>query len=190
MKKIIFVIITSFVLSGCNRLDQHQPFTDGTLILPPGDVVSQTITASRNNLNTVSICLRNPNHVEIPLTFTLIENNQAIRTLDFNSANIDKDDCTKLKFLPVDNSQGHSYIARIESAKRETESAISPPILVEKNGSTLHYKTFYYQSMNEVVNESVIQFYNRVFLDPWFMIVWVGLIIFTIFKIVRSKSEF
>ncbi len=190
MKKIILVVIASFLLSGCNRQDQHQPFTNSALVLTSGGFVSQSITARANNLNIVSICLRNPNHVTMPLTFKLIENDQVIRTLDFSSANIDKDDCTKLKFVPVDNSENRTYIAKIESLTTESDSTILPSIVVEKNDSVLHYKTFYYQSTREVIIESITQFYNRLPLDPWFLIFWLGLIIFTVFKITRRKSEF
>lgn len=190
MKKIALIIFASIFLSGCNRMDQHQPFTDGVSVLSPGGSIIQEIESSYDNLNTISICLRNPSHVTMPLTFKLTENNQVIRTLDFSSANIDNADCTKFKFVPVEGSAGRSYLAVIESILASTDQPLTTSITVEKSGTQLHYKTFYYQTLSQVISESVSQFYSRLFLDPWFLICWLGIVILIVFKLIRSKSEF
>jgi hypothetical protein len=190
MKKILLIIVAGFFLSGCNRLDQHQPLTSQIIKFSEGESISEKIKATRNNLNTVSICIRNPQRELIPLTFTLTESTTQLRTLTFSSGNIENEDCTKFKFDPITDSQGKVYTTTIKSLPPSKDKLIPTVLTVEKHEDITHYKTFYYQSTSEVIRESLTQFYYRLFLDPWFMIFWAGLAIFIIVKIVRSKSEF
>ena len=188
MKKIILISLCAFFLSGCNRLDQHQPLTSEVVKFNEGESISQEINSTRNNLNTVSICVRNPQRELISLTFTLSEGGIAKRTINFSSGNIDNEDCTKFKFDPINDSQDKVYLATISSLPPDKNKLIPTVLTIEKHEGILHYKTFYYQSMNEVITESFTQFYNRLFLDPLFMIFWVGIVIFIIVKITRGKK--
>jgi hypothetical protein len=190
MKKIILVIMSAFFLSGCNRMDQHQPLTSTVAKFSEGETITQSIYSSRPNLNTVSICLRNVKRELIPMTFTLSQGGSIVRTMEFSSGNIDEEDCTKFKFAPIADSQDQTYLTTITSPTALADKLVPTVLQVELHDGVWHYKTFYYQSMSEVVRESVTQFADRLFSDPWFMLFWIGLIGFVTLKIIRSKSEF
>jgi hypothetical protein len=190
MKKLLFIIIASFFLSGCNRLDQHQPLTSQVVKFSEGESISEQIKSTRNNLNTVSMCIRNPQRELIPLTFTLTEGTIVLRTLTFSSGNIETVDCTKFKFDPIVDSRGKIYTATIISIPPSKDKLIPTVLTVEKHEGITHYKTFYYQSTSDVIKESVTQFSNRLSQDLPFMIVWIGILAYVVVKIVRSKRAF
>jgi hypothetical protein len=188
MKKIILVCLSTFILTGCNRLDIHQPRTSTVTQIQQGQSITQSFQSSRNNLNSVNICLRNPNRILIPLTFVLMQGEEVIRTLDFSSGNIDVEDCTRFKFVPVENSAGKTYIAVIKTYP-PAEGVLSPPtISVEKYDTDLHYKTFFYQPLKEVVQESLGQFYKRLFQDKFFILLWGGAVIYLIVRLLKKSS--
>lgn len=188
MKKILLVIAASFVLSGCNRLDEHQPLTSEIVKFSEGESISLPINPSRNNLNTVSVCLRNPQRELIPLTFAISEGQSILRTFDFSSGNIDNEDCTKFKFEPLSDSGGKSYKVTINSLPASKDKLVPTVLTVEKHEGVIHYKTFYYQPLGEVVSESLSLFVSRLGADPIFMIFWLIITTFLIIKLIKSRQ--
>ncbi len=187
MKQIILICLSAFLLAGCNRLDLHQPRTATVSPIQQGQSVSQTFVASRNNLNSVNICLRNPNRILIPVTFLLMQDDVVVRTLDFSSGNIDAEDCARFKFAPVENSGGKTYIATIKTYS--VADVISPPaIAVERYDADLHYKTFFYQPLREVVQESLSQFSARLFGDKIFISLWGGAVLYLLIRLLKKSS--
>lgn len=177
MKKMLFVMLSALFLGGCNRIDIHQPQTSTVTKLMEGDSVSQSFVAGRDNLNIVSICLRNFERALIPLNFSLLENNLQIRSIDFSSGNIDNEDCTRFQFSPVLGSAHHSYVAKISSTEPGKDKLIPAVFTVEKYEGDLHYKTFYSQPLKEVVIESLSQLPPRARSDWPFLGLWLlGLI--------------
>ncbi|KKU45876.1 MAG: hypothetical protein UX62_C0026G0006 [Microgenomates group bacterium GW2011_GWA2_46_7] len=163
-----------------HRLDVHQPLTTSLLHFGQGSRISQTFYSHRDNLDIVSICLRNPDRYQIPLQFVLSEGKQVVRSLDFNSANIDFQDCTKFQFPKVEDSANKTYQVEIISPKSTDPLSISPLILdVEAHTGTdylggvaslndkdtgldLHFKTFYHQSIQDTLVESLTQIPPRI----------------------------
>ncbi len=178
MKKIFLIFISALFLGGCNRLDNHQPLTSSVEKIPEGNSISQSFTSSRDNLNIVSICIRNPERGLIPLQFSLSENDREVRHIDFSSGNIDNEDCTKFQFSPILDSANHLYVARISSFPPDKDKLTPTVLTIEKYGDTLHYKTFYYQSLKEAVAESFSQFPPRIIADLGFFILWGAGLIF------------
>lgn len=188
MKKIILILTTAFILSGCNRLDEHQPLTSGITKFSEGESISLPISPSRNNLNTVSICLRNPQRELIPLTFSLSEGDSPLRTIDFSSGNIDHEDCTKFKFEPIPDSQGKKYLVTVSSQPPSPDKLIPTVLTVEKYQGAIHYKTFYYQPLNEVINESISGFIARLNDDLVFTLFWSLFMLLLIIKLIKSPK--
>lgn len=188
MKKIAILLISSVFLAGCNRLDIHQPMTSTVTKFSEGEAIAQSFISSRANLNTVSICLRNIDRALIPMTFILSEQGTVVRTIDFSSGNIDNEDCTKFKFTPIPDSQGKSYVATISSLPPDKNKLLPAVLTIEKFGEDLHYKTFYYQPLSEVTLESLIQFYRRLSLDPFFILMYLAGMIYLIIRLLKTKS--
>jgi hypothetical protein len=188
MSKIFLVLLSGFLLAGCNRLDQHQPITSTVVKLSEGESITQSIVSTHNNLNTVSICIRNLERGLIPMTFTLNEGDKPIRTLEFSSGNIDNADCTKFKFDPIIDSEHKTYLATISSKPPDINKLIPTILTVEKHGDDLHYKTLYSQPLREAVRESFAQFYSRLWGDKAFVIIWTGLVIYLVIQIIKIKK--
>lgn len=203
MKKILLVLISAFLLAGCNRLDNHQPMTSQKLLFKTTDIIGQTFISHRSNLNIVSICLRDPLGTPTPLKFTLLDSsNKVIRSLNFNGANIENIDCTKFQFEPVAESKDQTYLVNIST---EIDSSLTPlevaslkqGLYIEaydgedyKGGEAyvggivsphdLHFKTFYRQDLKSVFKESLSSFLTRLLDDPLFIIFFIILVVLVI----------
>jgi len=189
MNKLFFLVVSALFLSGCNRIDVHQPLTSALIPLTAGETVSQTFVANHDNLNIVRICLRNPDRVQTSIRFSLLAEEQEIRGIDFNSSNIDNTDCTRLQFAPIPNSAGQTFVASIMIYPREEASLPFTPIYVEKYGQDLHFSTNYYQSLPSTLHESWTQFLHRLTLDPAFLIPYLLLIIIIIIYLCCKNSR-
>jgi len=187
MNKLLFIIVSALFLSGCNRIDVHQPLTSALIPLTAGETVSQTFVANYDNLNIVRICLRNPDRVQTPIRFSLLVDKQEIRGIDFNSSNIDNTDCTRLQFTPIPNSAGQMFTASIMIYPPKESNLPSTPIFVEQYGQDLHFSTNYYQSLSSTLHESWTQFVRRLSLDPAFLLPYLLLIVITIFLCCKSS---
>lgn len=211
MKKIFLVVLSALVLGGCNRLDNHQPLTSHKLYFYKTNDVAQTFKSHRANLNTIFICLRNPDRTQIPLAFTLVDDaGSIVRTLDFTGGNIDNFDCTKFKFEPLTDSADREYTAHIIvklDPKLEPRAAdgYRSGVYVEthaggdyKEGTAfvdgvatdkdLHFKTVFYQDLRSVVSESLSQLVSRLTTgDPLFMLLYLGVMCWIVLKLWRTK---
>ncbi|MFH1244006.1 MAG: hypothetical protein V1487_00320 [bacterium] len=171
-----------------HRLDVHQPLTTSLLHFGQGSQISQTFYSTRNNLDIVSVCLRNPdrNQISFPLQFVLSEGKQVVRSLDFSSANIDFQDCTKFQFPKIADSANKTYQVEIIAPKSTDPLQIRPLILdVEAHNGDLHFKTFYYQSIQDTFVESLQQIPPRILADWGFFVIWgslVGLVLSRLLK--------
>lgn len=193
---------------GINRTDAHQPLTNQKLPLTGHTSISQTFYSSENNLNIVSLCLRNPSRVLAPLEFSLHEattSAKPIRTIPFSTGNIDNFDCTRFQFAPIGDSAGRSYAAQIRPLESE---ALYPLIGVyveahngqdyqagdayldqAKTGYDLHFKTSYYQSLPAVAQESAAQFFRRLGQDPLFFLLYALVIIYLFTRLFKRSHE-
>ncbi len=174
-----------------HRLDAHQPLTSSRLALTPGNSISQVFYSHRDSLDTVSICLRNPDRVLLPLTFSLVDSHgTTLRTLPFSSGNIDNQDCTKFQFDPILSSAKASFTATISVAPVDPKAFPIPPnIYAESHEGTLHFKTFYYQSGSDVAKESFNQLFPRFGQDWGFTFIWticVGYLLYRLWKLARK----
>lgn len=189
MKKLFIIIISTIFLSGCNRLDVHQPLTDTLVKFDTAKVISQTFVSTRENLNIVSVCLRNPARVLAPFRFELWQQNPHVllREIEFNGGNIDNSDCTKFQFTPVENSRGQAYEFKIISIVLVEEKLARVSVHVEAYNDTnylggsaslddqplnadLHFKTHFYQPLQTVVRESWLQLLSRLTKDFVFLL--------------------
>lgn len=203
MNKLI-AIFASIAALTINRQDLHQPLTDTKLSFEKHSSMSQAFTSNYDNLNIISICVRNPERSLLPLQFTLHESTSSAapaRTLTFNGGNIDNQDCTRFQFDPITDSAGKSYVAVIKATKTEKEFSHSG-IYVESygasdyvrgeayldnivNGTDFHFKTSHRENLWGTVNESLMQFRRRLGQDiPFFTfyILVVGLVIYRLWK--------
>lgn len=173
-----------------HRLDVHQPLTTTLLHFGQGSRISQTFYSHRDNLDIVSICLRNPDRYQIPLQFVLSENNQVVRNLDFNSANIDFQDCTKFQFPKVEDSANKTYQVEIISPQSTDPLQIRPLILdVEAHNGDLHFKTFYYQSIQDTLVESLTQIPPRILADWGFFVFWTVIVGLIVARLLKRNSK-
>ena len=206
MKKILVLILSSFLISGCNRLESHQPLGETKLFYKGVDSISESFQAANNNLNIVSICIRNPDRLLTPFTFTLHEATLSatpIRTVSFTGGNIDNQDCTRFQFEPVTDSKGKSYVASLTPTQ---PNLVFPRgnIYVEAHAGNdylqgesyldfspsphdLHFKTNYYQPLKAVLRESLTQFIARVWQDPIFFLFYLVLLTTTTYLLLRRK---
>ena len=188
-----------------NRLDAHQPLTSSRLSYAKVDSIGQTFKSDYDNLNIVSICIRNQSRVLTPFEFSLYEatsSSKPIRTLSFSGGNIDNQDCTRFQFDPVDDSKGKVYLATI-SAKPVGEGREYYSVYIEAHqggdyregqaylGTTptdqdLHFKTFYRQDLQTVMSESSSQLGGRLISDPLFMIPYLIIIIYVIRRLIKK----
>ncbi len=191
VKRLLLILSLAFFLSGCNRLDQHQPLTTEVSRVKPGDTIEETFLARRDYLNIVSICIRNPDRILLPVTFELWEKGQAapLRTIDFSSGNIDNVDCTRLQFEPIPNSAQTTYTARLKVGATTALTNAPQFLTIEKDAGHLHYKTFYRQDIEEVIHESLTQLPPRLLADWGFLIVWVGLVGSLIWRLLGQKQS-
>lgn len=159
--------------------------------------------SSRENLNTVMLCIRNPARVLVPLRFELKENGIPIRTLDFSSGNIDNQDCTPFRFEPIPDSLGKRYTFSITSTALEESELSRVSMHVEAHydssypggtsfleedsplGLDLHFKTLFYQSWRDALQESLSQLVERLGQDPAFLLPLALAIIFLFILLVR-----
>ena len=200
-KNILIILFSSILLSGCNRLDNHQPLTTSTISLETINTkVSQTFKSSYNNLNIVYMCLRNPKSLTVPLEFRLYESTSSgriVRTLPFNTSNINNTDCTRLQFNPITDSKNKQYLAEVEvmdttgirkelyietSSDKEYENGTAY-VNDKKANIDLHFKTLYKQGNKEVIQESISQFLKRILKDPVFIILYIAILFYTIRKL-------
>lgn len=193
-----------------NRLDNHQPLSTHNIYFAKIDSISQTFISHRANLNIVSICLRNPNRLLIPLRFELYDDDGGVvRSLDFTGGNIDNFDCTKFQFDPISSSKDKKYTAQIHSVidpllDPQEKAAVQSGIYVESHGGgdyiggnayingadsgyDLHFKTFYRQDIQTVFKESYMSFSYRVMQDRAFIIAFLIILSFIFFKHHRAK---
>jgi hypothetical protein len=195
MKKLLLVGLAALFLGGCNRLDIHQPLTSHKLYFYKTNDLAQTFLSRRANLNTVYICLRNPDRTQIPLQFSLVDDQGVVvRQLDFTGGNIDNLDCTKFKFEPVVDSLNRHYTAHITvklDPKLEPRAADGyrsglhaeahaggdyqdGVALIDGVASEydLHFKVYFFQDWRSVINESLAQLGRRLTADPLFMLIY------------------
>lgn len=187
-----------------HRLDAHQPRTSSTLTLLPGDTITQTFLSNYNNLDIVSICLRNQDRLLQPLTFTLSnQQGEILRTIPISTGNIDNQDCTKFQFDPITNSADNTFSATITVATGSSVAAPgTQPITVEAYTGTdypqgialknmvdtnldLHFKTFYSQAYSSVIAESLAQILPRFGRDWVFSIFWTLAVGYLIFRLIK-----
>lgn len=207
MHKLIIIIISAFLLGGCNRQDAHQPLSGKRLSFSEHDKISQSFTSSHSGLNIVSICLRNPTRILTPIEFTLHEassSTAAIRQINFTGGNVDNQDCTKFQFEPVPDSQDKLYIAQLSIEPPSSPKLPRANIHVEAypgegylNGLAftddaeteldLHFKTNYYQSARDVIKESSSQFAERLFQDKLFFAFYIAIVATTIYHLLKKK---
>lgn len=210
MKKLVLVFISAILLSGCNRLDVHQPLTSTFIKFDSAKVVSQSFVSTRENLNIVSVCLRSPTRNLAPFRFELwqLSPPTLVREISFSGGNIDNSDCTKFQFDPIPESRQQSYLFKIISTDQAEDKLARATMYVEgyadnnyPNGTAmlddfplqldLHFKTNYYQPLLSVFNESLSLFFSRLTLDPLFLLPYTGLlgmIVFLWFQSGRSRS--
>lgn len=186
-----------------NRQDVHQPATDTHLLLDGAKSVSQTFVSARDNLNIVSVCVRNPARLLSPLRFDLFvaSKTDPIRTINFSGGNVSEDDCTKLQFAPVEDSGGKSYTFTLSSpsfAAPVPANSMYLEVASDDNysygtaaidGTPLHqdahFMTYYRQDLGAVVEESLAQFVARLPLDLSFLIPYTILLFTVIYKLLR-----
>lgn len=201
----LLAIIASIAALTINRQDLHQPLTDTKLSFEQHSSISQSFTSNYDNLNIVSICVRNPERSLLPLEFTLHESTTSatpIRTLAFNGGNIDNQDCTRFQFDPVTDSAGKNYVAAIKAIKSEKEFSHSG-MYVESYGASddivgvgyldnvptktdFHFKTSHREPLWVTVTQSLAQFWRRLGQDiPFFAFytLILGLVIYRLWKI-------
>lgn len=172
-----------------NRLDQHQPLTSTITRFYEGDTISQVFYSHRNDLNTVSICLRNEGRALTPMTFTLSVGDKVVRTLQFSGGNIDNEDCTKFKFDKIEDSQNKTYVAAITSPPADKQAQKPAVFSIEMHEGVMHFKTFYYQAVSAVAQESIAQLTSRFTQDPVFLILWVLMVGYLINRLRLSKRD-
>lgn len=210
MKKLFLLTLTSFFLAGCNRLDVHQPQTNAYIKYDQAKVVAQSFVANRNNLNIVSLCIRNPARVLAPFRFELVhqQSGRTLRSIDFSGGNIDNMDCTKFQFDPITDSQNQTYELKIISPVDVEDETVLPRggVYVEAFSDAsypygtalldghpldkdLHFKTFYFQSLSEVTKESYTQFFHRLTLDPLFLVLYTLLLIWVIYLLCLPHAK-
>ena len=209
MKKLALLIISTLLLSGCNRLDNHQPLSSHPLSFAKANAIKQTFVAHRNDLNMVYICLKNPARSLIPLRFTLTDDlDLVIRQLDFTGGNIDNSDCTRFQFEPVKDSALRTYSAAVSlvldpSLTPKEQESLRSGLYAEAHGGgdylggtayldgtevpyDLHFKTLYFQPLKEVLAESAWQLLHRATQDPLFFLVLLALIVGVIYQLKKS----
>ena len=210
MKKLALLIISALLLSGCNRLDNHQPLSSHPLSFTKVNVIKQTFVAHRNDLNMVYICLKNPARTLVPLRFTLTDDlGLVIRQLDFTGGNIDNFDCTRFQFEKIEDSADRKYFATIATnidpaLEAKDEALLRYGLLIEAHGGgdylegtasvdgievpyDLHFKTLYYQPLKEVIRESWQGFFLRLTQDPIFLIIFSLLIFWVVYRFKKAK---
>lgn len=210
MKKILLVAISAIFLSGCNRLDNHQPLQSSKLTFTKSSRIGQTFSSHRDNLNMVYICVRNSGRSLIPLRFELkSDEGKVLRTLDFTGGNIDNDDCTRFQFEPVADSKNKTYeadiVAQLDSKLEPAEVALlRNGVYIESHGGgdykdgvamvdgqptqlDLHFKTLYSQPLKDVIKEAWQGLIARLTMDPIFMSIYLSLLIFLILKLKRAN---
>lgn len=210
MKKIIFILLASFTLAGCNRIDSHQPLSSHKLSYLKSYSIGQKFVSNRDGLNMVNICIRNPSRVLLPLQFTLLDDaGIELRQLNLDAGNIDNVDCTRIQFEPISDSKGKVYTSIITVMKdSEPDSKYveltKPSIFIEAHGGgdylggnavvdgqesiyDLHFKTYYKQDLRSVIEESFSNFGVRLTQDLFFDIIFILLIIW-VFKKYRDAK--
>lgn len=210
MKKILLIVISAIFLSGCNRLDNHQPLQSSKLTFTKSDRIGQTFVSHRDNLNMVYMCVRNTGRSLIPLRFELkSDGGQVLRTLDFTGGNIDNDDCTRFQFEPLADSKNKVYEADIVTNLDPTLEPAEVTLLrngvyIESHGGgdykdgvavvdgvptqlDLHFKTLYSQPLNDVIKEAWQGLLARLTMDPTFLLIYLALLIFLMLKLKRAK---
>lgn len=203
MRNALIVIVFALLLSGCNRLDAHQPLTDTTIPLTLESSVSQTFLSSRDGLNIVSICIRNPKRALTPMQFKLYEStsNEVIREIQFSGGNIDNLDCTRFQFEPILTSRDRIYRAEVSALEGgdpplgmhieaySVDDYLEGHTLIGDDTADydLHFKTNYKQDRSGVISESVDKFVDRILIDNGFMSIYLIIIIFIIYHILRKQ---
>lgn len=187
IKAFLAAFLSLFTL-GMNRLDVHQPRTSSKIVYDQSSSISQSFISHANNLNIVSICIRNRHRVLEPLQFNLYEattSSPPVRTLKFSSGNIDNQDCTRFQFELISNSKGKQYLASI--VRLNASQKKRSPIYIEAYhdedylegtafkddvplNQDLHFKTFYRQPLNQAIKGAAINFIQRIFADPLFFL--------------------
>lgn len=203
----IVAVLTGITLMGINRQDLHQPLSDTRLYLDTYSSISQTFTSSHENLNIVSICIRNPNREMTPLEFAIFESTSSavpVRSLSFTGGNIDNQDCTRFQFEPVSDSAGKNYVAMIR-ATQPREVYPRAGIYVESYAGSdtidgtayqdtkevkadLHFKTAYRERLRGTISGSISQFMRRVGQDLLFFIPYGAACIYLIIRMRRLKK--
>ena len=205
MSNLFLSLLTSISLLGLNREDIHQPLTDIKPSFVGHTSVSQTFTSHYSNLDIVSICIRNPRRLLLPLKFELYQDDieVPVRTIDFSGGNISEDDCTRFQFDPITDSQNKVYKAMITAVSPEKDDPHTGMYIESFKGEDyvdgtayldnvdlgydLHFKTAYRQDIRTIFKESFTQFGTRLFKDIAFLIFYLLLISFTFNKLRRTK---
>lgn len=194
MKNKLLIIVTSaFLFSGCNRLDSHQPRTNIRQPFDEAERIAQSFVSSDDNLNIVAICIRNNARILSPLVFNLYEatsSSTVIRSISINAGNIDNLDCTKFQFAPIPDSQGNTYVAEIYAPESDIYrngvyveayttndylqgTAFQDNIPLEMD---LHFKTFFKQDFGVVISSESKKLLMRIFQDKGFFVIYIALL--------------
>lgn len=203
-KRLLIILISAFLFGGCNRLENHQPRTNLKFPLTGVSTIAQSFTASHDNLNIVSLCLRNSKRSIGSMQFNLYEatsSSQALRSINFDAGNIDNQDCTRFQFEPVAESKDKNYLAEVSIS----DPAITLGMYVEgytdddyPQGTAisneapqmfdLHFKTFYKQDLKSIVTVESYNFVSRLFKDKLFFTIYAILVLAILYKIQKLKS--
>jgi|SRR5579884_1630171 len=152
--------------------DGFQPSLDRTANVDFQNTISETFRASKNNLSTIGLSIKNPSLLnKDPLLFNIYNGDQIIRSVQLSGANIPDGDFVKINFPPITDSQGNTY--KIEFSAPDThQNSLQPFISNQKtddetlmiNGQDMDGSISfvpYYKSSNPIV--SAFSIYGNIF---------------------------
>ncbi len=137
---LIFIIIPSIFLIEKSGISQTS--FENILSLDSKHIYIQKIITDHNNLNSVSVLLKNPALKSIDQVKLELQNSnqQPIQFLNISGQGIEDPGWIKLKFLPINSQKGDIFYLKITShAKNDNDLYIYG----DKNSQNLNFKTTY-----------------------------------------------
>ena len=178
----VIVLLTYFLLLPSifieERIANYYSTGENLITLNPGIFISDTFYPNHENINSLSLLLKNP-AIQNKQSFVLdIKNDQEIlRSLNFSGTNVGDPNWLKFKFFPIKNSTNFPLTFNLYTSDSPSSVPISVYSDATKNKilfSTTYTSLNFTDSLKEVIRiqQQRLKSYNPIYLSLYFIFIY------------------
>lgn len=195
---LLLFILPIILIAGVRYVpDRYQPSLDKTFDLYGQISISQSFTATADNLAVIGLSIKNPNlQNKKDITLTIVDNNNILGSSTLNGAAIPDGDFVKFKFPPITGSKDRNLTFVLSSPGSNRNDALKIfltkqkltgvdglkklPLTVDSTdlaSTSASFVPFYRVNSSFLIKNTFLDFLNRFFADQIFAIFYILLIV-------------